>query len=366
MINTDIFNVCFDEDDIFGMEFTELQQILIRAGKDCTHEWNGTELTVTSASGTSSADLKGDDGTGIKSFEMEFYASDSETDLTGGSWTASIPDAATGKYLWTRNVVSYEDGRISYGIPVRCPIWESVNGIPAALESHVKNTSNPHKVTLSQLGAIGYRRTLTTADDLNEITDDGVYVYSTASIPANAPFANAAVILVFGARSDSTQKIQLAFRYGITGCCKFRPLYGNQWLTWASVSAMMEDTNSPDCYYQYTNGIVEWANPPLLDGVEYRTTERFNGEPVYVKMIDFGTLPSSTSKTLSSGSTIANLVKVDTTTLSSNGTKSSLPLFNTSGTLYARYHITNAGTVVVTTFADLSSYTANFILRYTK
>jgi hypothetical protein len=31
-------------------------------GVSCTHEWNGTILTVTSASGVSSADLKGDPG----------------------------------------------------------------------------------------------------------------------------------------------------------------------------------------------------------------------------------------------------------------------------------------------------------------
>ena len=31
-------------------------------GVSATHEWNGTVLTVTSASGTSSADLKGDKG----------------------------------------------------------------------------------------------------------------------------------------------------------------------------------------------------------------------------------------------------------------------------------------------------------------
>lgn len=31
-------------------------------GIDCAHEWNGTVLTITSASGTSSADLKGEKG----------------------------------------------------------------------------------------------------------------------------------------------------------------------------------------------------------------------------------------------------------------------------------------------------------------
>lgn len=37
------------------------EQILSVAGIPATHSWNGTVLTVTSASGTSSADLKGDD-----------------------------------------------------------------------------------------------------------------------------------------------------------------------------------------------------------------------------------------------------------------------------------------------------------------
>ena len=41
-----------------------------------------------------------------------------------------------------------------------------------------------------------------------------------------------------------------------------------------------------------TNGgsswVEEWANPPMEVGVEYRTTERFLGKPVYAKVIDGG------------------------------------------------------------------------------
>ena len=33
---------------------------------------------------------------------------------------------------------------------------------------------------------------------------------------------------------------------------------------------------------------LEWVNPPMQLGVEYRTTERFLGKPVYVKAINFG------------------------------------------------------------------------------
>lgn len=40
----------------------------------------------------------------------------------------------------------------------------------------------------------------------------------------------------------------------------------------------------------------EWVNPPMLLGVEYRTTERYKGKPVYVKAVDFGALPNTTTK----------------------------------------------------------------------
>lgn len=32
----------------------------------------------------------------------------------------------------------------------------------------------------------------------------------------------------------------------------------------------------------------EWENPPLAEGVEYRTTERYMGNPVYTKLINCG------------------------------------------------------------------------------
>lgn len=30
---------------------------------------------------------------------------------------------------------------------------------------------------------------------------------------------------------------------------------------------------------------IEWLNPPMMEGVEYRTAERYNGLPVYVKRV---------------------------------------------------------------------------------
>ena len=41
---------------------------------------------------------------------------------------------------------------------------------------------------------------------------------------------------------------------------------------------------------------VEWINPPMELGTEYRTTERYFGKPVYVKVVDCGNCPESGHK----------------------------------------------------------------------
>lgn len=55
----------------------------------------------------------------------------------------------------------------------------------------------------------------------------------------------------------------------------------------------IEDSNNPGCYYRMNNGVQEWVNPPMKIGTEYRTTERYNGKPVYVKLFSTGVVPSS-------------------------------------------------------------------------
>lgn len=47
----------------------------------------------------------------------------------------------------------------------------------------------------------------------------------------------------------------------------------------------------------------EWVNPPMELGVEYRTTERYLGKPVYVKLINCGNLPDGTTKEVAHGIT---------------------------------------------------------------
>ena len=42
----------------------------------------------------------------------------------------------------------------------------------------------------------------------------------------------------------------------------------------------------------------EWVNPPMDIGVEYRTTERYMGKPVYTKLVDCGGCPGVGTKTV--------------------------------------------------------------------
>lgn len=47
----------------------------------------------------------------------------------------------------------------------------------------------------------------------------------------------------------------------------------------------LESPDYPGCFYRTVDGEQEWINPPMHDGVEYRTTERFAGVPVYTKIV---------------------------------------------------------------------------------
>jgi len=49
-----------------------------------------------------------------------------------------------------------------------------------------------------------------------------------------------------------------------------------------------ESAQYPGCYYRTVDGETEWINPPMVAGVEYRTTERWNGQSVYRKLISCG------------------------------------------------------------------------------
>lgn len=53
-----------------------------------------------------------------------------------------------------------------------------------------------------------------------------------------------------------------------------------------NVAQQIESAEHPGCYYRMVNNEKEWLNPPMVAGEVYRTTERFNGYPVYVSALE--------------------------------------------------------------------------------
>lgn len=56
----------------------------------------------------------GADGRGVSSVVMQYYRSTSQSYLSGGSWSTSVPDAQAGYWIWTRLYITFDDGSTSY------------------------------------------------------------------------------------------------------------------------------------------------------------------------------------------------------------------------------------------------------------
>lgn len=106
-------------------------------------------------------------------------------------------------------------------------------------------------------------------------------------------------------------------------------------------------------------GEWEWVNPPMEEGVEYRTTERFMGKPVYRKCVRYGPGPNNTSKTEPHG--IQNV-----------GIVLEWHCYNINSGSNVEFassveHITVSQTAItMKTNANEAAWLINFIIKYTK
>lgn len=109
---------------------------------------------------------------------------------------------------------------------------------------------------------------------------------------------------------------------------------------------------------------VEFVNPPLALGVEYRTTERYLGKPVYVRLVNFGALGNATTKSVDVA--IENTDKIPVL----GGTALEVPLIpGAYGGTISGISATRTSakiTISITTTTDLSWMQAEVLLGYTK
>ncbi len=110
----------------------------------------------------------------------------------------------------------------------------------------------------------------------------------------------------------------------------------------------------------------EWVNPRMVPETEYRTTERYNGKPVYVKKVALGTLPNANTLTIPHGiSSLDTIVNFTGVARRSSGIVQQFPFMSTEGNVSGKLHLTSAN-IVATCLSDLSAYAGEVTIWYTK
>lgn len=125
-------------------------------------------------------------------------------------------------------------------------------------------------------GLGGSATLLTSADNLDTLMKNGWYYYNTSNAPqgslptALAPYAT--LVHVSASGNTCVQEAYDATDSNLHGTVLRRTVYG------LGAGAKI---------YPW-----EWVNPPMMLGVEYRSTERYRGKPVYIKSASLGALPA--------------------------------------------------------------------------
>lgn len=100
------------------------------------------------------------------------------------------------------------------------------------------STDTPYVMMYVEVtGGYSYVRYLTSADDMDNLKNIGIYYYETGNVPRNAPYNNSAIVEVPGI-SDATAYVvtQRVTRTDVAGKTSFRSLSSSgAWTTWAEI-----------------------------------------------------------------------------------------------------------------------------------
>lgn len=117
---------------------------------------------------------------------------------------------------------------------------------------------------------------------------------------------------------------------------------------------------------------LEWENPLLENGVEYRTTERFGNAPVYVFRYQRQLSGTAGSAAVVSVDALAgvSVVDFDVVLKHSSGSVFKCPAFAANGTLAANADVyvdsTTADITITPKTAECANCTAEIVIKYTK
>ena len=317
--------------------------------------------------------------------------------LTVGVYGANPEGTVVIPTLWTKVAAVYTgvapEG--DPGLEPANPVWQQtlarVANMEPQLSEHIGNTENPHGVTCGQIGAVTQKEFYDVVSNLeggdsgeliphllDKENPHGVTAAQAGAAPAGYGLGENSAL----AQNWNTQARNGFYKekrngpdgenlwYGIT-CSGYSgettQLAFNPNSVGVTMALRHKNNNNPDEW--------EYVNPPMLEGVEHRTTERFNDKPVYTKLINAGTLPAGN---LTKFVTIAQ-ERVDVMELKGfmtrddNGGYFPLPHFDgVSGNLdayipYVAYIVDSGSTLVnIRALTDMSNYTAYITVKYTK
>lgn len=163
--------------------------------------------------------------------------------------------------------------------------------------------------------------------DCNNALDNGWYI--TSSNALNSPWGSGSYLFVESFDEKYKKQIISTDSYGGVTCRRFMII--GVWDEW------------------------EWVNPPMAVGVEYRTTERWKGEPVYQKIISVGTVVEIGDTTIEHGIDINEAISIELIN-SGYGVYTNSSAFDTAFT----------STVITITSYEWRAGHLLFVLRYTK
>lgn len=172
------------------------------------------------------------------------------------------------------------------------------------------------------------------------------------------------------AMKNGWYNIDAATANGIGSGCIMRV---DAWKDTWSVVQTAYTTNESSLYhtirqrwYWQNKGWTEWeyVTPPMILGVEYRTTERWQGKAVYCKLVSLGTLPDSATSEkdiVFFAGPMAELVSVDVSTYAGS-------TWRTEDTRWSKYvYKDSAGAhIVIKATENVSGYSGFATFKYTK
>lgn len=215
-------------------------------------------------------------GTGTRPGEdtnnAKYWAEHAEA-VAGGDF-ATKSEAQGYVTAHNENVEAHHDLRVAVAGSVR---YDAAQSLSDAQKAQARGNINSAP---GGYGLGGGSKVLTPDDDLNNIWEDGSYAWDGA--PKNAPTVGGSLIpycsmqvINKGSSYNMHQIVQTFEGYEI------RRYYDGAKKTWSEWA---------------------WTNPPMMEGIEYRTTEFYLGKPVYTKIKQFDNL--STIQMYSPGGSI--------------------------------------------------------------